>query len=184
MLGLTVGVIQTPDRQDQRRRAYACDVTYGTAKEFGFDFLRDRLLLRRMGRTLDDFLGDGSSPRWDDSGEQPVQRGAHFALVDEADSILIDEARTRCYGSLGDKRGPKWSRPTTGRPNMPQNTSKKKITITIMIRAGRVNGDGAGPARADILRGVGLIDLYEYTERAIKVIGLPPGSAVRVGRRM
>ena len=55
--------------------AYACDITYGTAKEFGFDFLRDRLLLRRMGRTNDDFLGDGSSQRWDDSGEQPVQRG-------------------------------------------------------------------------------------------------------------
>ncbi len=68
MLGLTVGVIQTPDSQDQRRRAYACDITYGTAKEFGFDFLRDRLLMRRMGRTQDDFLGDGSSQRWDDSG--------------------------------------------------------------------------------------------------------------------
>ena len=49
MLGLTVGVIQTPDSQDQRRRAYACDITYGTAKEFGFDFLRDRLLMRRSG---------------------------------------------------------------------------------------------------------------------------------------
>ena len=84
MLGLSVGVIQTPDRQDQRRRAYACDITYGTAKEFGFDFLRDRLLLRRMGRTQDDFLGEGSSQRWDDSGEQPVQRQAHFSLVDEA----------------------------------------------------------------------------------------------------
>ncbi len=104
MLGLTVGVIQTPDTQDQRRKAYACDITYGTAKEFGFDFLRDRLLLRRLGRTQDDFLGDGSSQRWDEGGEKPVQRLAHFALVDEADSILIDEARTPLIiGSLGDK---------------------------------------------------------------------------------
>ena len=103
-LGLSVGVIQTPDRQDQRRKAYACDITYGTAKEFGFDFLRDRLLLRRMGRTQDDFLGEGSSQRWDDSGEQPVQRQAHFSLVDEADSILIDEARTPLIiGSLGEQ---------------------------------------------------------------------------------
>ncbi len=104
MLGLTVGVIQTPDRQDQRRRAYACDITYGTAKEFGFDFLRDRLSAAPDGPDHDDFLGDGSSQRWDDSGEQPVQRRAHFALVDEADSILIDEARTPLIiGSLGDK---------------------------------------------------------------------------------
>ena len=48
-LGLTVGVIETQMPQPQRRKAYACDVTYGTAKEFGFDFLRDRLLLRRIG---------------------------------------------------------------------------------------------------------------------------------------
>ncbi len=104
LLGLTVGVIQTSDSQDKRRQAYACDLTYGTAKEFGFDFMRDRLLLRRMGRTQSDFLGDGSSQRWDDSGEKPVQRSAHFALVDEADSILIDEARTPLIiGSLGEK---------------------------------------------------------------------------------
>ena len=104
LLGLTVGVVETPDSQDKRRKAYACDITYGTAKEFGFDFLRDRLLLRRMGRQQTDFLGEGSNERWDASGEQPVQRGPHFALVDEADSILIDEARTPLIiGTLGDK---------------------------------------------------------------------------------
>jgi preprotein translocase subunit SecA len=48
LLGLTVGVIQTGMNQDQRRKAYGCDLTYGTSKEFGFDFLRDRLLLRRL----------------------------------------------------------------------------------------------------------------------------------------
>ena len=47
--GMTVGVVQTKDKSAERRKAYACDITYGTAKEFGFDFLRDRLLLRRMG---------------------------------------------------------------------------------------------------------------------------------------
>ena len=56
-LGLTVGVVETPMSQPQRRKAYACDVTYGTAKEFGFDFLRDRLLLRRIGEGQADLLG-------------------------------------------------------------------------------------------------------------------------------
>ncbi len=103
-LGFSIGVIQSQDTSDVRRDAYACDITYGTAKEFGFDFLRDRLLLRRMGHNMTDFLGAGSSQRWDDSGEKPVQRGSHFCLVDEADSILIDEARTPLIiGSLGDE---------------------------------------------------------------------------------
>ena len=58
---------------DERRAAYACDITYGTNNEFGFDYLRDN-----MKYTLD----------------QMVQRGHAFAIVDEVDSILIDEART------------------------------------------------------------------------------------------
>src|SRR5581483_35452 len=92
-LAITVGVVETQMPQEQRRAAYACDVTYGTAKEFGFDFLRDRLLLRRIREGQLDLMGQmlgHESAR----GEQPVQRGAHFCLVDEADSILIDEART------------------------------------------------------------------------------------------
>ena len=56
-LGMTVGVIETQMSQDDRRKAYPCDVTYGTAKEFGFDFLRDRLLLRRIAEGQTDLLG-------------------------------------------------------------------------------------------------------------------------------
>ncbi|MDP6057947.1 MAG: preprotein translocase subunit SecA, partial [Pirellulaceae bacterium] len=75
-LGLTVGVVQTPDSSEQRREAYGCDVTYGTAKEFGFDFLRDRLLLRRLGFRQEDFLGGGvSEHRLEGDGDRPVQRG-------------------------------------------------------------------------------------------------------------
>jgi preprotein translocase subunit SecA len=81
LLGLSVGCIVTELNTDQRRAQYACDVTYGTAKEFGFDFLRDRL------RT--DAASAGAA-----GVEKPVQRGHHFALVDEADSVLIDDART------------------------------------------------------------------------------------------
>jgi len=72
-LGLTVGVIEPQMRPEQRQPAYACDITYGTNNEFGFDYLRDNMAWAR--------------------GEL-VQRGHHFGLVDEVDSILVDEART------------------------------------------------------------------------------------------
>ncbi len=94
LLGLTVGVVLTPMNTAQRREAYACDITYGTAKEFGFDFLRDRLLLRRTAEGQTDLMAHMLGHHSDSSGDQPVQRSPHFALVDEADSVLIDEART------------------------------------------------------------------------------------------
>src|ERR1700741_4158612 len=73
MLGLSVGVIVHDLDDVQRRAAYAADITYGTNNEFGFDYLRDNM-------------------KYDLA--QCVQRGHHFAIVDEVDSILIDEART------------------------------------------------------------------------------------------
>ncbi|MGB7347435.1 MAG: preprotein translocase subunit SecA [Pirellulaceae bacterium] len=78
LLGLTSGVILDGQPPAERMDAYRCDITYGTAKQFGFDFLRDRLTLRDS---------QSSSPRL-------LQRELHAALVDEVDSILIDEART------------------------------------------------------------------------------------------
>ena len=72
-LGLEVGVILASMSPAERRVAYKCDITYGTNNEFGFDYLRDNMAL---------------------SSEDLVQRGHHFAIVDEVDSILIDEART------------------------------------------------------------------------------------------
>ncbi len=92
-LGLTVGVITAEMKPPARRKAYAADITYGTAKEFGFDFLRDRIQARQQtdgGRdVLSALLGNDAGP-----ANQPLMRGLHFALIDEADSILIDEART------------------------------------------------------------------------------------------
>jgi preprotein translocase subunit SecA len=73
-LGLTVGCIQHDQEPNVRREQYACDITYGTNSEFGFDYLRDN----GMATTR----------------EQQVQRGYYYAIVDEVDSILIDEART------------------------------------------------------------------------------------------
>ena len=72
-LGLSVGVIQHELNDQERQVAYACDITYGTNNEFGFDYLRDNMKF------------DLASC---------VQRGHHYAIVDEVDSILIDEART------------------------------------------------------------------------------------------
>ncbi|MBM4005729.1 MAG: preprotein translocase subunit SecA [Planctomycetes bacterium] len=175
VLGMTVGVIQTADKSDQRRAAYGCDVVYGTAKEFGFDFLRDRLLLRRMGHQQDDILGEASSQRYEAAGEQPVQRGAHFALVDEADSILIDEARTPLIiGSLGDKARDQviatfqWAAAHSGRfvedDHYEYDHDTKKVELT---------ASGRQLVRSiphpDVMRAVGLIDLYQYIERAIRV---------------
>ena len=72
-MGLTVGLIAHDIEPEERKNAYLCDITYGTNNEFGFDYLRDNMVKYK---------------------EQMVQRGHNFAIVDEVDSILIDEART------------------------------------------------------------------------------------------
>jgi preprotein translocase subunit SecA len=83
-LGLNVGLITQQMDDDTRRSAYACDVTYGIASEFGFDYLRDNMKF---------------------SGKETVQRGHAFALVDEADAVLIDDAGMplALFGPLGDQ---------------------------------------------------------------------------------
>ncbi len=86
-LGLSVGVILANERPDVRRPSYGCDITYGTNNEFGFDYLRDNMA-------------------W--SAEELVQRGHHFAIVDEVDSILIDEARTPLIISGPSDQATKW----------------------------------------------------------------------------
>jgi preprotein translocase subunit SecA len=94
-LGLTTGVIQMQMPDDVRTEAYQRDITYGTASEFGFDFLRDQLKLKSSqgrGRPFWSAWGEaGAGPSGPPKG---VQRGHYFVLIDEADNILIDEART------------------------------------------------------------------------------------------
>jgi preprotein translocase subunit SecA len=92
-LGLTVGVIESQMDFDERRRAYGCDVTYGTAKEFGFDFLKDRLMNREITEGRGD-LGAVLTGASAGGAKKLLQRPYWFALVDEADNVLIDEART------------------------------------------------------------------------------------------
>jgi preprotein translocase subunit SecA len=86
-LGLTVGVILAQQTPAVRREQYACDITYGTNNEFGFDYLRDN-----MAWSVDDL----------------VQRGHNFAIVDEVDSILVDEARTPLIISGPAEHNAKW----------------------------------------------------------------------------
>jgi preprotein translocase subunit SecA len=175
LLGVTVGIVLTDSSPDERRKAYGSDITYGTAKEFGFDFLRDRLLLRAQGRMLSDFLGDGSAERWTARGDEPVQRTMHFALVDEADSILIDEARTPLIiGSLGDESREiviatfRWAA-----EHAPAFELSEHFTIEEDSRKIELTGRGRALVRSlprdELMRQVALVDLYDYSERAIKV---------------
>lgn len=173
-LGMKIGVIQTEMQQPQRRSAYHCDLTYGTAKEFGFDFLRDRLLLRKIREGQHDLLGamlEGVKA----SDEQPVQREPFFALVDEADSILIDEASTpliisalpteeekmqvECY---------KWAAEMNDRfveeEDYTYDHDKKTVELT---KKGRLKARVI--EKPDAMSDVGLFHIYEYIQRAIKV---------------
>ncbi len=174
-LGLTVGVVETQMPQPERRKAYHCDVTYGTAKEFGFDFLRDRLLLRRISEGQFDLLGGmlGDGPK--EGHENPVQRGHYFCVVDEADSILIDEARTpliisalptaeqelevECY---------KWSASVIDQfvedEDFDYDHEKRTVELT---REGRHKARLLSKPAA--LDSVGMVNIYQYLERGILV---------------
>lgn len=91
-LGLRVGVVVKDRSRAERRNAYACDITYATNKEIAFDYLRDRLILGKRSENLRLKL-EGLHPE-PGRAERIVMRGLHFAIVDEADSVLVDEART------------------------------------------------------------------------------------------
>jgi len=174
-LGLTVGVVETQMPQPQRRKAYACDITYGTAKEFGFDFLRDRLLLRRIEDGQTDLLGGMLRDGGRGANEKPVQRAPYFAVVDEADSILIDEARTpliisalpteeqrlqvECY---------KWSAKVAG-----EFVEDEDYEYDHEKRTAELTREGRRKARLlpkpEAMDTIGMVNIYQYLERAILV---------------
>jgi preprotein translocase subunit SecA len=115
-LGVSVGLIQAQMRPEQRRPAYAADITYGTNNEFGFDYLRDNMAMRFPDM---------------------VQRGHHYAIVDEVDSILIDEARTPLIisGMVADSA--KWyvtfaRMVPRFRPDVDYEVDEKKRTIAVL----------------------------------------------------
>jgi preprotein translocase subunit SecA len=174
-LGLRVGVVDAESPPAQRRQAYACDVTYGTAKEFGFDFLRDRLAWRQQEEGERDWLGAmlGAS----ETADAFVQRPPHFILVDEADSILIDEARTPLVISLlpdGDgAAGVELYRWTSqfapqlqeGEHFSVSDEGQRKITLTA---AGR-RWVRQSP-RPEVLHTWDVVEAYQHVERAVQVL--------------
>ncbi|MDR3070588.1 MAG: preprotein translocase subunit SecA, partial [Propionibacteriaceae bacterium] len=115
-LGLKVGSILSDMSPAERRAAYACDITYGTNNEFGFDYLRDN-----MARSQEDC----------------VQRGHHFAIVDEVDSILVDEARTPLIISGPSEDNAQWypvfaSIARALKRNVDYEVDEKKRTVSIL----------------------------------------------------
>nr|WP_208006884.1 preprotein translocase subunit SecA [Aeromicrobium phragmitis] len=127
-LGLSVGVVVAGQTPAERKVAYAADITYGTNNEFGFDYLRDNMA---------------------DSLENCVQRGHHFAIVDEVDSILIDEARTPLIISGPTEDEVKWyaefARIVSGmRIDEHYEVDEKKRTVSVTEKAIDVVEDKLG----------------------------------------
>ncbi|GAA4422737.1 preprotein translocase subunit SecA [Bremerella cremea] len=174
MLGMSVGIIESQMSSDERRKAYQCDITYGTSKEFGFDFLRDRLLIRQTREQGLGVLGPllaGKSQK----NEEPVQREHFFALVDEADSVLIDDARTPLVISSIPGEAEKvavachqWAalaeREFEEDRHYEYEHDRKAVELNV---SGRMLVRQI--PKPKLLDTVGLVDLYDYVERAIKV---------------
>lgn len=174
-LGMSVGIVEAQQPRPQRQEAYQASVTYGTAKEFGFDFLRDRLLLRRTSEGQASLLGGMLGQSNHEGGEKPIQGDPYFALVDEADSLLIDEARTPLIISAmpGDEYEVKidtyrWAATIVDHfdEDVHFEYDHEKKSVTLYADGRRLVRELKKPNSLD---GVGMFDLYEHTERAIKV---------------
>src|SRR5262249_5731441 len=165
-LGLTVGVIQNPHGDKERQEAYRCDVTYGTNNEFGFDYLRDNMKFDL---------------------ESMVQRGHVYAIVDEVDSILIDEARTpliisgrseettdiyyQCTRLIPPLRLGKVEKGKNG-----TNTTTEDHVVDEKARTAVLTEEGVAKAekllRVDNLYDLNNIDLLHGTEQALRAHSL------------
>jgi preprotein translocase subunit SecA len=174
LLGMKVGCIQAQMPQPERKKQYACDVTYGTANEMGFDFLRDRLLKRRISEGQRDLFG-AMLGRAGTGHEEPVQGELHFMLVDEADSILIDEARTPLIISAlpGEEEeleaeAYRWAAKVA--PQFEENEEydydHKDKTVELTLAGRRQVRETPKPPAMDRMP---LSTIYEHVERAIKV---------------
>lgn len=173
-LGLTAGVVQSGMSSADRRAAYACSITYGTAREFGFDFLRDRLLGRSRSDGMSALLFGQPSA---DTGEidSMVRIRTHFALIDEADSILIDEARTPLIiSSLSPEETELeeacylWAASVA-----PRFLLVDHVTHDPVRRQYRLTAAGRSLVHAlekpQALNPAGQLQLYEFVERAVRV---------------
>ena len=174
-LGLTIGVIQSDMSREQRRAAYACSITYGTMKEFGFDFLRDHSQEREQ-QQRDLWYGGAKGGVAEAAAAKPVHREPHFLMIDEADSILIDDARTPLIISAAQDESTQeqqmklyeWSAESVTRfeeeVDFWYDREKRRVDLspdgTALVR------DTQKPTE---LAGIGLLEMYDFIERAIQV---------------
>jgi len=147
-LGLTVGVSSHEMNAEQKRQAYACDITYSTNNELGFDYLRDNMVVRKEDR---------------------VGRGYHFAIIDEVDSILIDEARTPLIIS---GRGMKSSEVYKTASRFAKSLRQDDYEIDEKEKAVRLNEKGIRKAErffnVDNLSDIANIELNHHINNAVK----------------
>jgi len=171
---MTVGVIEASTPKADRPQQYKADVTYSTAKEIGFDFLKDRLADRQARfenqNLMENLVGSAQSTQ-----TRIVQRGLNFILVDEADSVLIDEARTPLIvSSLPDEVVKakielyRWCSKVAQQFTLEQHfdyAEKSKLV--------ELNADGRQQVRTlpkpELLARTPLLDIYEQVEQAIFV---------------
>ncbi|MBW3542954.1 MAG: preprotein translocase subunit SecA [Planctomycetes bacterium] len=174
-LGLTVGVVQSQIPRRERQAAYACDITYGTAKEFGFDFLRDRLLLRRMQDGQASLLAAILGQEGTADPRSRLQRDLYFALVDEADSILIDEARTPLILSATPTADAevaaacyRWAASIADRFQEPEHYEYDQARRSVELTAVGRSLARSLPKPVE-MAAVPQLTIYEFVERAVKV---------------
>ena len=173
MLGMRVGITNPDFDKGTRRAAYACDITYGTATQFGFDFLQDRLATGGEASA-----GGAAALLFGKSGtaEAPMQRGHYCALVDEADSVLIDDARTPLIISAPSSEPDQqvveayqWAA-----RHAVEFHDKTDFTWDHEKKTIELQREGRWKVRAlpmpKLVREIGLEELYEYIERAVKVL--------------
>ncbi len=172
-LGKTVGVIQTEMSREQRRACYNCDITYGTMKEFGFDFLRDHSYQRQL---KEQGARSGHQASMERAELTPVHRKPNFLLIDEADSILIDDARTPLIISAAEdgatveqqKELYRWTakaaREFVEDEDYWYDREKRRVDLT---------PEGMALVRKipkpESLAGIGLLEMYDFMERGVQV---------------
>ena len=175
-LGKTVGVIQTEMSREQRRASYKCDITYGTMKEFGFDFLRDHSYQRQLKEQMAFSGGGGHQASMERAELTAVHRKPNFLLIDEADSILIDDARTPLIISAAEdgatmeqqKELYRWTAKAAEEfvedEDYWYDREKRRVDLT---------PEGMSLVRKilkpDSLAGIGLLEMYDFMERGIQV---------------
>ena len=172
-LGLKVGVVESQKDFDSRRNAYASDVTYGTAKEFGFDFLKDRLMGREIAEGRSD-LGAMLTGTSTGGGTKLLQRPFWFALVDEADNVLIDEARTPLIiaSPPGDAQAVQQALFRFSATVATTLESAEDFEYDVQKQTCELLGRGRSRVRAlerpSELESVSLLEIYEAVERAVR----------------